>query len=139
MVWLRQELGTLGRGKKAMSDVPPEHEIALVKLQNEIALVKLENDYKLARYGLQGTLWGAWAALIAIVAIAVVQMVTGRTVVEGWSFTVMVGAIVAAVTFYGAFIFDRALNVSAKFGQGGSFFASSPERPQPQPPQAANP
>jgi len=109
-----------------MSDVSPDHEIALVKLQNELALVKLQNDHKLACLGLQGTLWGAWAALIAIVAIAVVQVVTGRNVVEGWAFAAMVAAIVVAVTFYGAFIFNRALSVSAKIEkQGGSVSASS--------------
>jgi hypothetical protein len=114
-----------------MSDVNLDREIAFVKLQNEIALVKLQNDYKLACLGLQGTLWGAWAALIAIVAIAAIQAVTDRHVVEGWAFFWMVAAIVVAVTFYGAFIFNRALSVSAKIErQGGSFFASS-ERSEP--------
>jgi hypothetical protein len=41
----------------------------------------------------------------------------------------MVAAIVVAVTFYGAFIFNRALSVSAKIErQGGSFSASSERR-----------
>jgi hypothetical protein len=51
----------------------------------EIVLAKLDNDHKLARLGLQGTLYGALGSVIAIVAIAVIQVLTGRNVIEGWA------------------------------------------------------
>jgi hypothetical protein len=102
----------------SMPDINPDLENSLVKLQN---------DYELARVGLQGTLWGAWAALTAIVAIAVVQIVIDRYVVRGWEFVAMVAVIVIPVTFYGAFIFKRAIGISVKIEkQGGWFSASSP-------------
>jgi len=63
------------------------------------ALARLQYDHKLARLGLQGTLWGAWAALVAIVTIAVVQVAINRYVVQGWAFTGMVAVIVIPVTF----------------------------------------
>jgi len=102
-----------------MSEMNQDHENALAKLQY---------DYQLARLGLQGTLYGAWASLAAIVAIAVVQVAIDRYVVQGWAFVAMVAVVVVPVTFYGAFIFDRALTVSAKFEkEGGSISATSSE------------
>jgi hypothetical protein len=56
----------------------------------EIVLAKLDNDHKLARLGLQGTLYGALGSVIAIVAIAVIQVLTGRNVIEGWAFAFIV-------------------------------------------------
>lgn len=88
--------------------------------QTKIALAKLEYDYQIARLGLQGTLWGAWASLIAIVAIVAVQVITERYVVQDWAFATMVATIVLSVTFYGAFIFDRALTISVKIEKNGS-------------------
>jgi hypothetical protein len=123
-----------------MPETNPDHELALARLQHELALARLQNDYQLARLGLQGTLYGAVASLIAIVTIAVVQAVIGRYVVEGKAFAAMVGVIVVPITFYGAFIFNRALNVSAKVEkdalnvsakvekEGGSFSATSSEK-----------
>ena len=102
----------------------------------DIILAKLQLDHQLAQLGLSGTLKGAVAALVAIVAIAVVQIWLDRYVVQGWSFAAMVAAIVVPVTFYGAFIFNRALTVSGSFGgTGGSFSASSSEREATRPPQ----
>jgi hypothetical protein len=80
----------------------------------EIALEQI----KLARYGLQGTLYGTFAALTAIVIIALAQVITGRNVVEGWAFSVMVIIIAVTVVFYGAFIFDRSLSLESKYFKG---------------------
>ena len=76
----------------------------------EIALEQI----KLARYGLRGTLYGTFAALTATVIIALAQLITGRNVVDGWAFTVMVIVMAIAVVFYGAFIFDRSLALESK-------------------------
>jgi hypothetical protein len=103
-----------------MSDDNPDREIALARLQY---------DHQLARLGLQGTLWDAWASLIAIVTIAVVQVAINRYVIEGWAFAAMVAVIVVPVTFYGAYIFNRTLSISAQAARdGGSFSASSSDK-----------
>ena len=95
----------------------------------EIVLAKLQYDHELAQLGLSGTLKGACAALVAIVVIAAVQIWLDRYVVQGWSFAALVAAIVVPITFYGAFIFKRALDVSARIEKsGGSFSASSSEK-----------
>ena len=107
---------------------------------NEIVLTKLQNDHQLAQLGLRGTLFGSVASLITIVMIVVVQVATDRHIVEGWAFAGMVAAIVLPVTFYGAFIFNRALTVSANVAaEGVSISATSPLRvdsPQQPPVQA---
>jgi hypothetical protein len=92
----------------------------------EIALARLQYDHQLATTGLQGTLKGALASMVGIVAVVIAQVTTDRYVVQGWAFAAMVAAIVVPITFYGAFIFNRALNVSAKIAkESGSFTASS--------------
>jgi len=94
-----------------MMEADPDREIALEQI-------------RLAKYGLQGTLYGTFAALTAIVIIALAQMITGRNVVEGWAFTVMVIVIAVAVVFYGAFIFERSLSLEGKH-KGFTFRARS--------------
>ncbi len=78
----------------------------------EIERLKLAND--LAHYGLRGTLYGAFAALAAVVIIAVAQMVTGKTVVDGWALTTLVFIIVLPITAFGAFVFKRAFSIEGK-------------------------
>jgi hypothetical protein len=78
----------------------------------EIERLKLAND--LGHYGLKGTLYGAWAALAAVVVIALAQMVTGKTVVDGWAFTALVFIIVLPITAFGAFVFKRAFSIEGK-------------------------
>src|SRR5215470_804573 len=92
-----------------------------------VELTKLKYDHDLATLGLQGTLWGAWASLAAIVIIVVVQVMTQRYVLQGKSLAATVGIMAAAVTFYGAFVFNRALSVSAKMPGRTSISAISGE------------
>jgi hypothetical protein len=74
---------------------------------------------KLSRLGLRGTLWGALASLSAILVIAIAQVITDRYVVQGWQFTAMVAVVTISVTTYGAFIFNRALKISAGAKKNG--------------------
>lgn len=100
--------------------------------------LKLQNDYQLAQTGLQGTLWGAWASLFTIVAIVALQVATNRYVLQGWPLAAMIIAIVVAVTFYGAFIFNKALSISGHLTtSGGGISAGSSDRP-PRPNQDRN-
>jgi hypothetical protein len=96
------------------------------------------DDYQLARLGLQGTLWGAWASLIAIVAIVALQVATNRYVLQGWPLAAMVIAIVVAVTFYGSFIFNKALSISGNVSKSGVLFAADSSNRLPQPNQDRN-
>jgi hypothetical protein len=101
--------------------------------QIRVALTKLENDYRIARLGLQGTLWGAWASLAALVAIVGVQVWAEHYIVQGWAFTAMVAAIVIPVTAYGAFIFHEALSISVNVRRDGSFDISANVANRPKP------
>jgi len=96
----------------------------------EIALEQI----KLARYGLLGTLYGTFAAFTAIVIIALAQIITGRIIVEGWAFTVMVIAIAVSVVFYGSFIFQRSLGIEGNLFDIFSFGGKSAETRTPGPP-----
>jgi hypothetical protein len=92
----------------------------------EIALAKLQNDYQLACMGLRGTLVGALAAFVAIVAIASIEAATCRQIIGDWAFAAMVGMLIIPFTFFGAFIFNRALNVTAKIeGRRGTITAAT--------------
>ena len=82
----------------------------------EVTLVRLKCDHELAMLGLHGTLKGSFAALAAMVIIAVTQVSLDRYVVKDWAFAGMVAAMVVAIALYGAFIFNRALKISAKVG-----------------------
>ena len=79
-----------------------------------IALKKLEYDYSIGRLGLQGTLWGAWAALVAIILIVFAPIFTGKDTIEGWQIVGIVGLIAVASVAYGAYVFNRALKISAE-------------------------
>jgi hypothetical protein len=87
----------------------------------ELARLKLNNDHQLGRYGLQGTLYGAFAALLAIVIIAVVQALTDRYIVRDWAFASMTAVIIIPVIYYGTFVFKRTLKVGTDLTNEGSF------------------
>ena len=97
-----------GTGNRAM-DIKQEQlsEQAIVQLQ------KLEYDHLLASKGLNGTLYGAWASLLTIVFLIFAPTITERDVVTGWQLVFIVAFLVGAVVFYGAFIFNRALTITA--------------------------
>jgi hypothetical protein len=76
-------------------------------------LAKLKYDYELARLGLKGTLWGAWASIFLILVITIAEVSTNRFVVQGWPYTAMFAVATLSVTIYGAFIFNRALKITA--------------------------
>jgi hypothetical protein len=88
-----------------MTPMATEEDVALEQL-------KLNND--LGRYGLKGTLYGTYAALGAIVIIALAQMITGKTVVEGWAFAALVFIIVLPVVCFGAFVFNRVFSIEGR-------------------------
>lgn len=118
----------LGRDPLALDRlIAPGQEL---KDETIVRLRKLDNDYLLAKEGLKGTLLGAFACLFVIILIEVLPAFTPRHLVEGWQVVVIVGAMVASVVFYGAFIFDRALRVAAKVGDKAAFLAESdPQNP----------
>ncbi len=93
-----------------------------------IALKKLEYDFQIGRLGLQGTLWGASAALFTIILMVFAPMVTKKDIVEGWQLVIIVALVVLAVVFYGAFVFNRALKISAQMN-GKNVNAESPPAP----------
>jgi hypothetical protein len=85
-----------------------------------ITLRKLEYDHSLARLGLQGTLWGAWAALITLIVIVIAPLLGSPAAVQGWEFVAVVAAFVVPIVAYGAYIFSRALKISAQVSKTGA-------------------
>jgi hypothetical protein len=80
-----------------------------------IALAQVQAE--LGRYGLKGTLYGAWAFAFLFLVIAVVQLWTDRYVVQGGWFVAMVAIVAVCVALYGAFVFNKSLSLSAKIGE----------------------
>jgi hypothetical protein len=123
--WLTEALGVRPRfsmrrdGDRAM-DFNYDHlsEQAVIQLQ------KLEYDHLLASKGLNGTLYGAWASLFAIIVLIFAPMVTERDIVTGWQLVAIVGFLAGAVVFYGAFIFNRALRITAERTRDGASLAA---------------
>jgi hypothetical protein len=89
-----------------------------------IELQKLEYGHLLASKGLNGTLYGACASLVAIIALIFASLVTGREIVTGWQLVAIVGCLAGAVVFYGAFIFNRALRITAEHTPEGTSLAA---------------
>jgi hypothetical protein len=89
-------------------------EQAIVQLQ------KLEYDHLLASRGLNGTLYGAWASLLTIVLLIFAPAFTEKVVVTGWQLVFIVAFLAGAVVFYGAFIFNRALTITAEQTREGT-------------------
>jgi hypothetical protein len=84
-----------------------------------IQLKKLEYDHKAIRLGLQGTLWGAWASLITLLAIVLVPVYLEHPVLTGSQIVWAIAAFVVPIVSYGAFIFQRGLDVAAKVDRTG--------------------
>jgi hypothetical protein len=102
-------------------DVRYDHlsEQAIVELQ------KLDYNHQLASKGLNGTLFGACASVLAILVLIFAPAVTGTHVVTGWQLVCIVALLGAAVVFYGAFIFNRALSITAERTKDGVSLAGS--------------
>jgi hypothetical protein len=102
-------------------DIRYDHlsEQAIVELQ------KLDYNHQLAAKGLNGTLFGACASVLAILVLIFAPAVTGVHTVDGWQLVAIVALLGAAVVFYGAFIFNRALSITAERTKDGVSLAGS--------------
>jgi hypothetical protein len=81
---------------------------------HHVSLVKIEASFTIARLGLQGTLIFSIFCLLSILGIVYSPLILKRDIIEGWQIVSIVFLMVAAVVFFGAFIFDRALKLSAR-------------------------
>jgi hypothetical protein len=96
---------------------------------NHVNLVKIEASFTIARLGLQGTLIGAIFCVLTTVAIVYSPVLLTRDIIEGWQIVSVVGLMVAALVFFGAFVFQRALAFSAggdRFRLGASTSVAVP-------------
>lgn len=102
-------------------DVKYDHlsEQAIVELQ------RLDYNHQLASKGLNGTLFGACASVLAILVLIFAPAITGAHVVTGWQLVAIVALLGAAVVFYGAFIFNRALSLDLERTKEGISLAGS--------------
>ena len=106
---------------------PIPREILPERLSEEtyIALRKLEGDHVLGRTGLRGTLYGLMAALLTLLMIVFMPVYSSKIIVEGWQVVAMVGVFIIPVMFFGSFVFDRALRISAQIDETGAKFVGS--------------
>jgi hypothetical protein len=102
-------------------DVRYDHlsEQAIVELQ------RLDYNHQLASKGLNGTLFGACASVLAILVLIFAPAITGVQVVDGWQLVAIVAMLGAAVVFYGAFIFNRALSIDLERTKDGLALSGS--------------
>jgi hypothetical protein len=106
---------------------PIPREILPERLSEEsyIALKKLEGDHLLGRTGLRGTLYGLLGALLTLLVIVFMPVYSSKFVVEGWQVVAMVAVFIIPVMFFGSFVFDRALKISAQIDETGAKFIGS--------------
>jgi hypothetical protein len=102
-------------------DVKYDHlsEQAIVELR------RLDYNHQLAAKGLNGTLFGACASVLAILVLIFAPAVTGAHTVDGWQLVAIVALLGAAVVFYGAFIFNRALSIDLERTKDGIALSGS--------------
>ncbi len=79
-----------------------------------VAMARIEAGFTIARLGLQGTLIGSVICVLAILAIVFSPIVLARDILTGWQLVAVVGFFIVAIVSFGAFVFDRALNLSAR-------------------------
>jgi len=87
-----------------------------------VALAKIHSN--LGMYALKGTFLGGTFFVFTVLFVAITQVITDRYFLKGWEFVGFVAGGAIPVTSYGAFIFKRALDLSAKVEKVGSIAAS---------------
>jgi hypothetical protein len=92
---------------------------------NHVNLATIEASFTIARLGLQGTLIGSIFCVLTIVAIVYSPVFLTRDIIKGWEIVGVVFFMFAAVAFFGAFVFKRALAFSVGVGRL-RFGASAP-------------
>jgi len=96
--------------EKVPLNILPEHLSESAYLQWK----KLECNHLLARLGLQGTLWGALGSLFTLLVIVFLPLFfASKPIVEGWQVVALVAVFVVPIMAYGAYVFERALKLSA--------------------------
>jgi hypothetical protein len=92
-----------------MGDEISELEVRHKELETELR--KAELSIELAKIGLQGTLVGALAGGMVVVMLALIGMYSDRIQITGLDLCIILGIVAAAVTFYGAFVFQQSLAI----------------------------
>lgn len=105
------------------TDPPPDEDLRRLELQNQ--RLKLENDrdeirlpIKLADLGLRGTLTGAIAGAVLLVVLACISAFSDQSQITGNHLCVIAGIVCATVVFYGAFVFQRSLEIAVNRSKG---------------------
>jgi hypothetical protein len=88
------------------------NELELKRLELEIERRKVELPMELASLGLRGTLTGALVGCGLILALAGRNLISDRVQVTGTHLCVFAGIICATVVAYGAFVFNRSLDIA---------------------------
>ncbi len=97
-----------------MSD--PKNELRRLKLANEQRQIEL--PIELAKLGLKGTLIGAIVGAGLVVIIACFGALCDKAQITGTHLCVLTGTVCATVVFYGAFVFNRSIQIAIDRAKG---------------------
>lgn len=87
---------------------------------------ELELPGELTKYGLNGTLGGAIGSLILLLLLATMSLFAPKDSITGTHLCILAGILCATVVFYGAFVFDRSVNIAAAWKDGFSAGTAKP-------------
>ncbi|MBI3821175.1 MAG: hypothetical protein HY289_00675 [Planctomycetes bacterium] len=104
----------LRKSWQALSD----GELALRRIELEIRNREVELPIELARLGLRGTLMGALAGAAILVILAIISAYSERAQITGTHICILAGIICATVVFYGAFVFQRSIQIAVDKTKG---------------------
>ena len=104
------------------------YELRMRELHVREMEIKLASDLK--QLGLRGTLTGAIGGMLLVVLLAGISVYSGGIVITGTHLCILVGILCASVTFFGAFVFDRAATVVADVQKGHVRVEAPTERPR---------
>src|SRR5213593_2667838 len=91
--------------------VPANSEVRLKEL--ELSLKETQLLVDLAKYGLRGTLFGAFAGMIFILLLTAPALWLNNYILTGWHICVITGLLSLAVILYGAFVFNQQVKIAA--------------------------
>jgi len=92
--------------------------LELQRLELDVRVKQVELPIELARLGLRGTLTGAIAGMILVVILGFIGAFSEKAQITGTHLCILAGIICATVVFFGAFVFQRSVQVAVDRTKG---------------------
>jgi hypothetical protein len=107
-----------------MAGEPNTMDFELRKMELDIRMQEIKLPKELASLGLQGTLTGALAGGLLIFALAIISACVEQPQITGNHLCIMFGMLLATIALYGAYVFERSLNISTNMNTGSASVSS---------------